>query len=281
MLCPYSTLPMSSLVLENVSFAYRSRPEHPVLRGIDASISLTSHTLVLGPNGSGKTALARVLAGLDNPTGGTVRWPDPPAGRENGRMRAGVVFEQPEFQFQGFSVREELTSGLRYRGVGHEEAGEMVEREAGNFGFAGLLDSPLDSLGRPAQLSVLAASFILLEPELLVLDFSLAELTHGFRELLLEVCPPPRGRTALVVLSRRAEDLAILPDADEFVLDEGRLLPLELNSGDESDIARLEQLGIALPWQVDYLRGSGTRTGLRQLFASLDSRGQTGGRPTE
>lgn len=238
---------MSAVVLENAAFAYPSAPHRLVLEGLNVEIPLDGHTLVLGGNGAGKTALARLLAGLDSPAAGAVGWPRDNQSADNPALiRAGVVFAQPEFQFQGFSVREELRGGLLYQGISASRANELAEELAVGYGLDNLLDRALDSLNSQAKLAVLVSSFLLLRPRLLVLDFSLAELDGEFRRKLLTACNGQKI-PALVVLSRRAEDLSLLSGAGLYLLNSGRLEELEVNRDDPRGMDVLRRAGIAMP----------------------------------
>ena len=64
---------LESLAMDNVSFTYPGT-EHEVLHAISFTLSAGEIIAVVGENGSGKTTIAKILAGLYPPTGGTVRW---------------------------------------------------------------------------------------------------------------------------------------------------------------------------------------------------------------
>ncbi|MBI2885463.1 MAG: ABC transporter ATP-binding protein [Candidatus Omnitrophica bacterium] len=58
--------------LRDVAFAYPSRPEHGVLRGVSAAMARGTVTAIVGPTGSGKSTIAHLLLGLADPQAGTI-----------------------------------------------------------------------------------------------------------------------------------------------------------------------------------------------------------------
>jgi tungstate transport system ATP-binding protein len=143
---------------------------------------------LIGPNGSGKTTLLRTLAGLSEPTGGSLAFRGEPldsrAGREAYRRRVTLVFQQP--LLLDASVRSNIQTGLRLRGLPRPEREVRVAEVADRLGIAPLLDRSARSLsGGEAQRTSLARAFAL-RPEILFLDEPFTALDPPAREALLE-----------------------------------------------------------------------------------------------
>ncbi|MDR2471633.1 MAG: energy-coupling factor ABC transporter ATP-binding protein [Treponema sp.] len=102
--------------------------ETAVLDGIDLDIRRGECLLLAGSNGSGKTLLTRILAGLAEPTEGTVRYRGRDLGtalkegERNFRRELGIIFQDPDAQFVGETVEEDAAFGPRSLGMGRDEA---------------------------------------------------------------------------------------------------------------------------------------------------------------
>lgn len=170
----------SQIVAEQVTYAYPGIRRNAVER-VDVQVRSAEALAVTGPNGAGKSTLALLLAGLLQPTGGTVyatealargrghdaiwRWD----ARELAR-HVGMVFQDPEHQFLARTVRQELMIGPLRVGVepsvARRRADELLERlhlsalaEANPFTLSG---------GEKRRLSV--ATALATAPSVLLLD---------------------------------------------------------------------------------------------------------------
>jgi energy-coupling factor transport system ATP-binding protein len=157
------------VVADRLRFAYDGPA---VIDGVDLRIRPGERVALVGPNGGGKSTLARLLAGLLRPSSGSVRL----GGADPSRLRpatlarlAGFVFQDPEAQFVATTVRGEVAAGLP---AGDAEAWARVEVVMDRLGMplARFGDrSPYTlSGGEQRRLSVVPA--LVRQPRLLVLD---------------------------------------------------------------------------------------------------------------
>jgi ABC-type multidrug transport system ATPase subunit len=146
------------LCLENAGRRYGLRGPW-VLRGVDLTVAPGRLVRVEGANGTGKSTLLRLLAGIDAPS----------EGRITGRPRTAYVPERfpPALPFTaaGYLTHLGTVHGLSRTAAGRA-AGEWLER----LGAAAYADTPMARLSKGSSQKVAVAQALLAEPELLVLD---------------------------------------------------------------------------------------------------------------
>ncbi|MGB9759405.1 MAG: energy-coupling factor ABC transporter ATP-binding protein [Thermoproteota archaeon] len=182
---------MAKITIEDVSFSYEQDKKNSfVLKDISYSILPGDSVLLLGPNGSGKTTLLKLIMGLLKPTKGKIRIDDIDTSKASVfeiSKKVSMIFQNPEKQFFAETVREELSFGLKNRGLREEEIKKEVEEVAKKFGLLEYLDkSPFDlSGGEKRRLSI--ASIIILDPEVLIVDEPTAGLDFQYRNLMVSI----------------------------------------------------------------------------------------------
>jgi tungstate transport system ATP-binding protein len=179
---------------------------------------------VTGPNGSGKTTLLRLLAFLDRPARGEVRYQGSPSLGREGELRRQVTLLVQNPYLLRRSVRGNVAYGLKARGMG--DVRERTDRALAAVGldpgrFADRARHELS--GGEAQRVALAAR-LAFEPRVLLLDEPTASLDGESAELVRNAALDARNRlgTSLVVVSH---DIRWLTEVSDVVLamEAGRL----------------------------------------------------------
>ncbi|WP_254396324.1 ATP-binding cassette domain-containing protein [Streptomyces sp. AC512_CC834] len=180
-----------------------------VLRGVNLSVAPGALVRVEGTNGTGKSTLLRMLAGIDAPT----------EGRVTGRPRTAYVPERfpAALPFTAVSYLTHLGTvhGLSRRAAARA-AGQWLER----LGAAGYAATPLSRLSKGSSQKVAVAQALLAEPELLVLDEAWTGLdTDARAELERAVAERTEAGGAVVFVDHDPRRLADAPDAAYAVRD--------------------------------------------------------------
>ncbi|GGV83820.1 ABC transporter ATP-binding protein [Streptomyces gelaticus] len=145
-----------------------------VLRGVD--IDLPAHTLIRieGANGTGKSTLLRLLAGIDSPTQGRITGQRPRTAYVPERFSAALPFTAA-----GYLVHLGRIHGLRT-----PEAADRAQSWLARFGAADHARTPLPELSKGTSQKVAVAQAFLAEPELLILDEAWTGLDTAARDEL-------------------------------------------------------------------------------------------------
>lgn len=196
------------LRLEGVGRRYGLRGPW-VLRGVDLDVTPGTLVRVDGANGTGKSTLLRLLAGIDAPS----------EGRITGRPRTAYVPERfpaaLPFTASGYLTHLGAVHGLS-RPAAARAADEWLER----LGAAAYARTPMAELSKGSSQKVAVAQALLAEPELLVLDEAWTGLDTAARaELERAVAERTVAGAAVVFVDHDPRRLAGVPDATYTVVD--------------------------------------------------------------
>jgi putative ABC transport system ATP-binding protein len=200
-----------------VKVYYSPAGEVPALKGVDVSVLANAATAVVGPSGSGKSSLLRILAGFDRPTAGSVRIGDVDAGklsptrlRQVRRRLVGYVFQRPADNLASYlTVLDHLRQAARLRGAGRgwrDEAEEILSI----LGLTGrAMHLPRQLSGGEQQRAAFAAA-VMGRPAVVVADEPTGELDGGSaRALLSSVAALAARGTAFVIATHDPEVVSV------------------------------------------------------------------------
>ena len=162
---------MSKIEIKNISFSYNK--DEPILKHVSFSISEGSYTSIIGHNGSGKSTLARLIIGLLAPDDGQIFIDDELLTNKNVRdirKKIGLVFQNPDNQFIGATVEDDIAFGLENRRVPHDQMQSIIDNFAKRVGMEDYLNKEPSRLSGGQKQRVAIAGALSLEPEILILD---------------------------------------------------------------------------------------------------------------
>ena len=139
---------VTKIKIKNLHFSYDQKNE--AIKDVSLTINKGSWVAVVGPNGSGKSTLAKLLVGLLKADSGTIHVDEIFLNDENLtkiRKKIGIVFQNPDNQFVGVTVKHDIAFGLENQLVPQPEIVELVDKYAEVVGMKENLDK------EPYQLS--------------------------------------------------------------------------------------------------------------------------------
>ena len=260
---------MGKLEIKNLCFAYEEN--HPVIDDISLSIDKGSFVAVLGHNGSGKSTLAKLIVGLLEKNSGQIFFNDVEITKKNLRdlqTKTALVFQNPDNQFVGSTVEDDIAFGLENREFPHDKMQEEIEKFADSVNMLDhLKKEPVNLSGGQKQRVALAGALIL-RPEILILDEATSMLD-------------PKGKSTVrrVIdrIHKESPDLTIISithDVDEalladkvVILSKGKLV----KSGAPKEVLRDEQALLDLKLEMPFIY----RVEKKLSEACIDSQAET------
>ena len=240
---------MSEVILEvnDLTFGYTSDGQK-ALDGLSFSVNKGSQVAIIGHNGSGKSTLAKAIMGLLGfDYNGTIKLFGQVVDKKSKpalRSHLGIVFQNPDNQFVGSTVADDIAFGLENKQVPSSEMEGIIEEYAGLAGMKEFLDlvifdeatAMLDPKGKK-EIATLIEKVKQAKPELTILS-----ITHDIEEAKLadEVLVLNEGK---LILKGTPEEVF----ASETILADSHLdIPFALSLSHE-----LNKLGVAIKPTMD------------------------------
>src|SRR5512145_2175808 len=218
---PGNPMPASPLVIENLSFQYRTRPE-PAIENISFELKPGELLLIAGSSGCGKTTLARCINGLI---------PRSYRGKREGQVllhgkdvaelqiadmaqTVGTLLQDPERQIVASNVYNEIAFGPENLGLPREEIMARVEQAMTRLKIEHLRDRETFNLSGGEKQKVALAGLLTMNPSILLLDEPLASLDPASAYEALDVFRSlaDEGKTIVLVEHRVEDAIAARPD---------------------------------------------------------------------
>ncbi len=216
---------MASVVFESV---HKSFGATQVVKGVTLEIRDREFVAMLGPSGCGKTTCLRMLAGLEEPTGGRILVDGDDVTYVSPRLRDIAMVFQNYALYPHMSVRKNLEMGLKYRSVPKAEIVTRIEEAARLMEISGLMER------RPAELSggqrqrVALGRAIVRRPKALLMDEPLSNLDAALRNRMRIDLKLLQERIAVTTLYVTHDQREAMTMADRIaVMNEGELMQFD------------------------------------------------------
>lgn len=237
--------------MKYLTFRYQEEDQIPALNKVSLNINQGEWIAIIGHNGSGKSTLAKTINGLLLPESGSIKVNGQEINEKTiweVRRNVGMVFQNPDNQFVGSTVEDDVAFGLENQGVPREEMLVRVRESLEQVRMAEFMRKEPSRLSGGQKQRVAIAGIVALRPNVIILDEATSMLD-------------PEGRLEVIATVKKIKEennltvLSITHDIDEaananriFVMKKGELIqegtPEEIFSQGE----KLIELGLDLPF---------------------------------
>lgn len=238
-----------------LSFFY-SKEKGLVLDSLSVSIPKNSYTCIVGRNGTGKSTLLKILAGLAIPTKGIifingVQVTDANADELIGK-NIGIVFQNPESQFVGATVEDDIAFGLENDCLPYDQMKGKVLEIAQKLDLTDLLKREPTKLSGGQMQRVALASILVRNPSILLLDESTSMLDPLSKKEMLDMMRKLKEKfSELTIISVTHETLEV-EQADYIIALNKESLGFSGTPGELFGNPELvEELGLTLPFDYE------------------------------
>lgn len=203
--------------IKDLCFSYNG---DKFIENISFDIEKNSYTCIVGPNGSGKTTISKLISGLLEANEGEIYIDDVLFNKENSsivRKMIGVIFQNPDNQYVGTTLKDDIIFGLENHNVDCYKMDEIIAEVSSLCDVTHLLDKePYAMSGGQKQMGAIAG-VLALEPKILILDEATSMLDpvskKKFKENILRL-KEEKGLTIISITHDKNETL----NADKVIV---------------------------------------------------------------
>lgn len=249
--------------VKNLSYRYDHNSEDYILKDVSFHVKQGEWLSIVGHNGSGKSTTVRLIDGLLEAESGDIIISGDKLTADNvweKRRQIGMVFQNPDNQFVGATVEDDVAFGLENQGMDYPMMVKRVHEALELVGMQNFKEREPARLSGGQKQRVAIAGVVALQPDIIILDEATSMLDPEGRLELIRTVKDIKDKNHLTVIS-------ITHDLDEISLSDRVLLmkngqvestatPRELFSRPD-----LEDLGLDQPF-VNQVKAAMIQTGL-------------------
>ncbi|MBF0713197.1 ATP-binding cassette domain-containing protein [Gemella sp. GH3] len=261
------------LEFRDVSFRYTSTDDY-ILKNINFKINTGEWLTILGSNGSGKTTLLKLIYGQVKQNSGSIYYNNEELTDDNFSNiinDLAVVFQNPDSQFVGNTVEEDIAFGLENRNFSRDDMEKIITEMLIAVDMENLRKKEPKDLSGGQKQRVAIASALALYPKILILDEATSMLDPKARKQLLKYIKK-------LQLERNITVISITHDVDEIkysdsiiLLNKGNIVINDKSANLYNLVYLLEKYDIAIPF-LEKLKKDINQICNKDIFIEKDSK---------
>ncbi len=239
--------------IKDVSFAYSKQQD--VLKNVNLTIQKGEWITILGHNGSGKSTLSKLLIGLLKAKTGTIHVDGIELNEDSVydiRKKIGIVFQNPDNQFVGVTVRDDIAFGLENLQIPREEMIERIDKFSKKVDMFEYLNKEPQQLSGGQKQRVAIAGILAMKTDVIIFDESTSMLDPKGRKKILEYMKQLNDEGTTIITITHDMKEAVSSDR-VVVLKHGEILKVDTSTNILRDKTTLEQSNLELLLPLELL----------------------------
>jgi energy-coupling factor transport system ATP-binding protein len=215
---------MGIVEVKDLCFSYDG--ENMAVDGVSFSVPAGSYTTIVGHNGSGKSTVAKLISGLLEKKSGDIKIDGLDLTEENLqaiRSRIGIVFQNPDNQFIGSTVRDDIAFGLENHCVAQPDMDPIIDEYAQKVKMTAYLNSEPTHLSGGQKQRVAIAGVLAMKPKVIIFDEATSMLDPQGKDEIKKVIMDLHQESGLTILSITHDIDEVTASDYVLAMDEGHI----------------------------------------------------------
>jgi energy-coupling factor transport system ATP-binding protein len=242
---------LNPIKVNHLKFSYDL--ETDVVNDVSFTVEKGSYTTLIGHNGSGKSTIAKLLIGLLEKGSGEILIDDlelTEANLDVIRRKIGIVFQNPDNQFIGATVRDDIAFGLENHQVDPALMDDIINNYASRVDMSKYLDQEPTRLSGGQKQRVAIAGVLAMKPEILILDEATSMLDPEGKSEINDLVNALHKEYGMTILSITHDIEEVKKSDHVLIMFEGKIVKDGLPSQIMIDEKEMISLKLDAPFSV-------------------------------
>ncbi len=262
---------MSAVEVSHLFFSYDG--QNDVIKDVSFEIPKGSYTTIVGHNGSGKSTIAKLLIGLLKAKSGEIKILGNTLNEENVyslRNHVGIVFQNPDNQFIGSTVADDIAFGLENHCVPQEQMQAIIEDVAARVNMSNFLDSEPTKLSGGQKQRVAIAGILAIAPDIIIFDESTSMLDPQGKASINEQIQKLHDERNITILSITHDMEEVAQSEYVIVLKDGKVEMQGTPKQIFEHKGKLKEMKLELPFALSFSEKLKNEGIFKDSYCTLD-----------